>query len=135
MFRLDTVSCALTVLSTVLVGRKRWTGLVVAGANSVILCVIGVRTQQFGFIPANVFCIGVYAVSLRSWRRGQRAPRREPQSVTSRGADANLAYSVRRAFTGSIEAARWAGMMLAMSAQTLRVAMAAMRTTGSHPLT
>jgi len=69
MFRLDTVSCALTVLSTVLVGRKLWGGLVVAGVNSVVICVIGLRTQQFGFIPANLFCIGVYAVSLRSWRR------------------------------------------------------------------
>ena len=71
MFRLDTLSCALTVLSTVLVGRKLWTGLVAAGVNSVIICVIGLRTAQFGFIPANLFCIGVYAVSLRSWRRGQ----------------------------------------------------------------
>ena len=71
MFRLDIVSCALTVLSTVLVGRKLWTGLVVAGVNSVVICVIGVRTAQFGFIPANLFCIGVYAVSLRSWMKGQ----------------------------------------------------------------
>ena len=71
MFRLDVVSCALTVLSTVLVGRKMWGGLVVAGINSVVICLIGVRTQQFGFIPANLFCIGVYGVSLRSWRRGQ----------------------------------------------------------------
>lgn len=69
MFRLDYLSCALTVLSTVLVGRKLWSGLVVAGINSVLLCVIGVRTAQFGFIPANLFCIAVYGVSLRSWRR------------------------------------------------------------------
>jgi hypothetical protein len=83
MFRLDLVSCALTVLSTVLVGRKLWSGLVVAGVNSVVICVIGVRTQQFGFIPANLFCIGVYAVSLRSWmgktgRRQQGSAHREP---------------------------------------------------------
>ncbi len=69
MFRLDTLSCALTVLSTLLVGRKLWTGLVVAGFNSVVICVIGLRTAQFGFIPANLFCIGVYAVSIRSWMR------------------------------------------------------------------
>lgn len=75
MFRLDTVSCALTVLSTVLVGRKLWTGLVVAGVNSVVICVIGVRTAQFGFIPANLFCIAVYAVSLRSWTKQQPAQR------------------------------------------------------------
>jgi hypothetical protein len=69
MFRLDTLSCALTVLSTVLVGKKLWTGLVVAGVNSVIICVIGLRTAQFGFIPANLFCIAVYAVSIRAWMR------------------------------------------------------------------
>lgn len=69
LFRLDTLSCALTILSTVLVGRKLWAGLVVAGVNSLLICVIGLRTHQFGFIPANVFCIGVYAVSLRSWMK------------------------------------------------------------------
>jgi hypothetical protein len=67
VFRLDYLSCCLTVLSTVLVGRKRWTGLAVAGVNSVIMCVIGLRTGQWGFIPANLFCIGVYAFSIRSW--------------------------------------------------------------------
>ena len=72
VLRLDYLSCCLTVLSTVLVGRKLWSGLVVAGVNSAILCVIGVRTQQFGFIPANLFCIAVYLVSLRSWRREGR---------------------------------------------------------------
>jgi hypothetical protein len=63
------LSCLLTVLSTVLVGRKLWMGLVVAAVNSLLICVIGVRTEQFGFIPANLFCIGVYALSIRSWRR------------------------------------------------------------------
>jgi hypothetical protein len=53
----------------VLVGRKSWTGLVVAGVNSVILCVIGLRTSQLGFIPANLFCIIVYIVSIRSWMK------------------------------------------------------------------
>lgn len=84
MFRLDSLSCALTVLSTVLVGRKLWTGLVVAGINSVVICVIGLRTAQFGFIPANLFCIGVYAVSLRSWvRANPRQPRQQAHSLHS----------------------------------------------------
>jgi hypothetical protein len=75
VFRLDYFSCCLTVLSTVLVGRKKWGGLVVASVNSAILCVIGVRTAQLGFIPANLFCIAVYGVSLRSWmREGRRTP-------------------------------------------------------------
>jgi hypothetical protein len=67
MFRLDYLSCLLTILATILVGRKLWTGLVVSGVNSVIVCVIGVQTSQFGFIPANLFCICIYAVSIRSW--------------------------------------------------------------------
>ena len=71
MFRLDYLSCLLTVLSTILVGRKRWTGLVVASVNSVIVCVIGLKTGQFGFIPANLFCIGVYAFNIRSWVRAE----------------------------------------------------------------
>ena len=69
MLRLDYLSCLLTVLSTVLVGRKMWHGLVVAGVNSVLICLIGLKTSQFGFIPANLFCIAVYGVSIRSWRR------------------------------------------------------------------
>jgi len=69
VFRLDYLSCFLTILSTVLVGRKLWTGLVVAGVNSVIICVIGLRTAQLGLIPANLFCIAVYVVSIRSWIR------------------------------------------------------------------
>jgi hypothetical protein len=69
VFRLDYLSCCLTVLSTILVGQKRWTGLAVAGVNSVIICLIGFRTGQLGFIPANLFCIGVYVFSIRSWVR------------------------------------------------------------------
>lgn len=72
MQHLDYLSCCLTVVSTVLVARKRWSGLVLAGINSAIICAIGFRTAQFGFIPANLFCILVYAVSLRSWRRPRR---------------------------------------------------------------
>jgi hypothetical protein len=59
MLRLDYISCLLTVISTLLVGRKLWQGWVVAGANSVLLCLIGVRTAQFGFVPANLFCIAL----------------------------------------------------------------------------
>jgi hypothetical protein len=67
MFHLDYLSCFLTVLATILLAQKSWTGLLVAIANSLIVCVIGLRTSQLGFIPANLFCIGVYAFSMRSW--------------------------------------------------------------------
>ena len=69
MFRLDYLSCCLTILSTILVGRKQWTGFVVAGINSLIICAIGLRTAQLGLIPANMFCIVIYAFSIRSWMR------------------------------------------------------------------
>ena len=67
MFHLDYLSCCLTILATVLVGRKSWTGLLISIVNSMIVCVIGFRTSQFGFIPANLICICVYAFSIRSW--------------------------------------------------------------------
>jgi hypothetical protein len=77
MLHLDYLSCLLTVLATILVGRKSWTGLLVSIVNSLIVCVIGLRTSQFGFIPANVFCICVYAFSIRSWLKGQTHIRRD----------------------------------------------------------
>jgi hypothetical protein len=68
MFRLDYISCVLSVVSTVMVGKRLWQGWALAAANSVILCVIGMRTAQFGFVPANLFCMGLYANNLLSWR-------------------------------------------------------------------
>jgi hypothetical protein len=67
MLRLDYLSCVLTVISTVLVGKKLWHGWIVAAVNSVVVCWIGIRTAQFGFVPANIFCIGLYANNLTQW--------------------------------------------------------------------
>jgi hypothetical protein len=67
--RLDYLSCLLTVASTILVGRRCWEGWLLAAVNSVIMCVIGVRTAQLGFVPANVFCMVMAAINLRAWRR------------------------------------------------------------------
>lgn len=69
MFRLDYVSCLLTVLSTILISRKQWAGFVVAGLNSLLICAIGLETHQTGFIPANLFCIVIYVFTIRSWKR------------------------------------------------------------------
>lgn len=69
MLRLDYISCVLTVVSTILVGKKMWHGWIIAAVNSVVICVIGVRTAQIGFVPANLFCIGLYANNLSQWRR------------------------------------------------------------------
>lgn len=76
LLRLDSFSCLLTVISTLLVGRKLWQGWVVAALNSVIICIIGLRTAQFGFIPANLFCMVLYARNLSSWRRVRTPERR-----------------------------------------------------------
>jgi hypothetical protein len=35
------------------------------------MCVIGIQTQQLGFVPANVFCIAMSAINLHSWRRSR----------------------------------------------------------------
>ena len=69
MFRLDYLSCVLTVASTILVGRRCWEGWALAGVNSIIVCVIGFQTAQMGFIPANVFCLLMSAVNIRAWRK------------------------------------------------------------------
>ena len=68
LIRLDYLSCVLTVLATVLIGKKLWQGWVVAGINSAVVCVIGIRTAQFGFVPANLLCIALYTSNLLSWR-------------------------------------------------------------------
>ena len=71
MLRLDYLSCLLSIASTILLGRRHWEGWALAAVNSVIMCVIGIRTQQLGFIPANVFCMVVCAVNVRAWRRAK----------------------------------------------------------------
>ncbi len=65
--RLDYLSCILTVLATLLIGKKLWQGWVVAAVNSAVVCVIGVRTAQFGFVPANILCIALYTSNLVNW--------------------------------------------------------------------
>src|SRR6185312_15296898 len=71
MFHLDYLSCFLTVLATILLARKSWIGLLLAIVNSLIVCVIGLRTSQLGFVPANLFCVCVYALSVRQWLKEQ----------------------------------------------------------------
>src|SRR6201989_3460127 len=83
MFRLGFLSGFLTVVATMRIGRKMWTGLVVSGVNSLIVCVIGLHTSQYGFIPANVFCICINAMSLRAWLKVQKDP---SQSTTDEAA-------------------------------------------------
>ena len=73
MIRLDYLSCVLTVLATILIGKKLWQGWVVAGINSAVVCVIGIRTSQFGFVPANLLCIALYTSNLFTWRFRQKA--------------------------------------------------------------
>lgn len=72
MLHLDYLSCLLTIVSTVMVGRRLWQGWVVAGVNSVIISLIGLKTGQLGFVPANVFCISLYFYNILSWR--QKSP-------------------------------------------------------------
>jgi nicotinamide riboside transporter PnuC len=71
VLRLDYLSCVLTIVSTILVGRRCWEGWALAGANCVVMCIIGIRTAQLGFIPANLFCMVMSAINLRAWRRSR----------------------------------------------------------------
>ena len=71
MLRLDYLSCVLTIVSTILIGKRHWGGLAIAALNSVVVCLIGLKTQQLGFIPANLFCIVLYGFNVRTWRKAE----------------------------------------------------------------
>jgi hypothetical protein len=101
MFRLDYLSCFLTVVATILLGRKMWAGLVISGLNSLIVCVIGLHTSQYGFIPANVFCICINAFNLRTWLKVQKDP---PKSTTK--ASSQLLTGCKRVSTSNKAARR-----------------------------
>src|ERR1700722_5448563 len=88
MFHLDYLSCLLTILATILLARKSWIGLLVAIVNSLIVCAIGLRTSQLGFIPANLFCICVYAFNMWPWRK-------EQNTHTSRSGQESLVMTIR----------------------------------------
>jgi hypothetical protein len=83
MFRLDYLSCFLTVVATVLVGRRMLAGLVLSGVNSLIVCVIGLHTSRYGFIPANVFCICINTFNLRAWLKVQEDPYESTTNASS----------------------------------------------------
>ena len=72
MLRLDYISCLLTIFSTILIGKRLWHGWILAAANSFIICVIGIQTAQYGFLPGNLLCIGLYAHNLTNWRPGMQ---------------------------------------------------------------
>lgn len=91
MLRLDYISCVLTIVSTILIGRRVWQGWIIAGANSLLICVIGFRTAQTGFIPANLFCLAIYGYNLVQWRgQSARLPALEPKA-----SDAVVAHHAR----------------------------------------
>jgi len=103
MFRLDYLSCFLTVVATILLGRKMWTGLVVSGVNSLVVCVIGLHTSQYGFIPANVFCICINALNLRAWLKAQK----NPSESTADTSDEVLTGGKRLGTTKEATAGHW----------------------------
>src|SRR5438445_10576825 len=101
MFRLDYLSCLLTIVATILLGKKMWTGLVVSGINSLIVCVIGLHTSQYGFIPANVFCICINAFNIRAWLQVQKDP-----SESTTDANSELVAGCKRMSTSKKAATR-----------------------------
>jgi len=103
IFRLDYLSCFLTIVATILLGKKMWTGLVVSGVNSLIVCVIGLHTSQYGFIPANVFCICINAFNLRAWLMVQNDP---SESTTAASSELVAGASNKAATRRSINSVR-----------------------------
>jgi hypothetical protein len=96
---LSYISCLLTIASTVLVGKRLWQGWVVAGINSVIISVIGLRTGQWGFVPANLFCVAIYLYNIRSWRVA--AERQSPIGSLSARLDKEVAILHRPGLHGA----------------------------------
>jgi hypothetical protein len=97
MLRLDYLSCLLTIASTVLIGRRKWQGWIVAGVNSVIISVIGMRTAQTGFIPANLFCIAIYGYNILQWREHSAGEDSPPTATSDRlESRASLTHVPRR---------------------------------------
>jgi len=111
MLHLDYLSCFLTILATVLVSRKSWTGLLISIVNSMIVCLIGFRTAQFGFIPANLLCICLYAFGIRSWVKNIRTDQVRPVMVgTTETAMVNAPY-IRTSMTPKLRGSRVAAML------------------------
>ena len=54
MFRLDYLSCILTVTSTILVGRRCWEGWALAAVNGVLVCIKRVLHRDERDQPARV---------------------------------------------------------------------------------
>ncbi len=81
--RLDYVSCVLTIGSTLLIGKRHWQGWLIAAANSAIICYIGFQTEQTGFIPANIFCLGIYGYNVYQWRAA-KPPQSQPAATSDR---------------------------------------------------
>ena len=111
MLHLDYLSCFLTILATVLVSRKSWTGLLISIVNSMVVCLIGFRTAQFGFIPANLLCICVYAFSIRSWVKKTRTHRVRPVTVGITETTMVNAPYIRSSMTPKLRASRVAAML------------------------
>jgi hypothetical protein len=36
-----------------------------------VVCIIALQTAQWGFIPANLFCLVLYGVNVRTWRKAE----------------------------------------------------------------
>jgi hypothetical protein len=93
------VSCCLTVVSTVLVGKRLWHGWILAGLNSVIICLIGFQTRQWGFIPANLFCLVMYVHNVRKWRGLNPKPLNVESTITGSAIPVD---AERQAISGSV---------------------------------
>jgi hypothetical protein len=69
---MDYLSCILTLVSTALVGKKRWQGFAIATVNSGLICMLARDAKQWGLIPANVVCMALYAKNIRKWRKEEK---------------------------------------------------------------
>ena len=84
-------------------GRIPWTivlremsfgggGWVLAGINSLVICVLAKNTAQLGLIPANIFCIFLYSYNVWNWRKTE-SPSVGPNQPLTAGAHQPLSVN------------------------------------------
>jgi hypothetical protein len=127
MFRLDYISCVLTISATILLGKKRWQGWLIAGINSVVVCDIALNTSQLGLIPANVFCVALCTYNIVGWRKQIKAHReldRLSPSIVCPATPAHVASSAgrRRTSIGGlyVASARYLHFLIVLAQVILR---------------
>src|SRR5258708_384647 len=85
---LPLLTSVLSIATIVGVGRRQWWGQLFGVANCVVFMVIALH-GQWGYIPSNLICLGLYLSNARDWKRhGDLGKMVATESAQVRGYDA-----------------------------------------------